>query len=73
MGNKIYRIEIWCSDDSCEEFWFDKPLSPFYDNLDEAENELKKYDGLTGRELEIKCEVCSVRKNKPRICEYELL
>jgi hypothetical protein len=70
---KIYRIEIWCSDDSCTEFWFDKPLSDFYTDKKVAENELKKYDGLNSDELASKCDVLYVGINKPNIVEYDLL
>ena len=54
MG-KIYQIRIWCSDDSCEEFWFDKELSDYFYNFEDAEAELKKYDGKTREELEAMC------------------
>ena len=71
MGKKIYQIRIWCSDDSCEEFWFDKELSGYFYNFEDAENELKKYDGKTREELEKMCDVVSVRSNVPRIDEFE--
>ena len=32
VKTKIYQIRIWCCDDGCSEFWFDKELSPFYLN-----------------------------------------
>ena len=70
MG-KIYQIRLWCSDDSCEEFWFDKELSGYFYNFEDAENELKKYDGKTREELEAMCDVVSVRSNVPRIDEFE--
>lgn len=67
MMDKIYQIRLWCSDDSCEEFWFDKELSDFFYNLEDAENELKKYEGKTRDEIEKMCDVVSVRSNRPRI------
>lgn len=67
MMDKIYQIRLWCSDDSCEEFWFDKELSDFFYNLEDAENELKKYEGKTISEIEKMCDVVSVRSNRPRI------
>lgn len=72
MG-KIYQIRIWCSDDSCEEFWFDKELSDYFYNFEDAEAELKKYDGKTREELEAMCDVVSVRSNVPRIDEFETI
>lgn len=69
---KIYQIRLWCSDDSCEEFWFDKELSGYFSNLEDAETELKKYEGKTSKELERMCDVVSVRSNVPRIDEFEL-
>jgi hypothetical protein len=70
---KIYQIRLWCSDDSCEEFWFDKELSEYFSNLEDAETELKKYEGKTRKELEAMCDVVSVRSNVPRIDEFELI
>lgn len=72
MG-KIYQIRLWCSDDSCEEFWFDKELSDYFYNFKDAEAELKKYDGKTRKELEAMCDVVSVRSNVPRIDEFETI
>ena len=40
--DKIYQIRLWCSDDGCEEFWFDKELSNYFYNLKDAEEELKR-------------------------------
>lgn len=65
--DKIYQVRLWCSDDGCEEFWFDKELSDFFYNLEAAENELKKYEGKTREEIEKMCDVVSVRSNRPRI------
>ena len=73
MGRKIYQIRLWCSDDSCEEFWFDKELSGHFYNIEDAEAELKKYDGKTREELEEMCDVISVRNNVPRIDEFEII
>ena len=70
---KIYRIEIWCSDDSCQEFWFDKHLSDFYLNIDDAQKELSKYANMTERQLERACDVINVSVNKPRIVEYNVI
>ena len=69
--NKIYQIRLWCSDDSCEEFWFDKELSDYFYNFEDAEAELKKYEGRTREELEAMCDVVSVRSNVPRIAEFK--
>lgn len=63
----LYQIRLWCSDDNCEEFWFDKELSDIYTNLEEAQKELAKYDGMTASQIEHACEVVSVRNNRPRI------
>ena len=71
---KIYRIEIWASEDSCEESWYAHELSDFFLDKEKAEAELAKYDGLTRRELEDKFDTfVSVRDNKPYIAEYELV
>lgn len=72
MG-KIYQIRLWCSDDSCEEFWFDKELSDYFYNLEDAEAELKKYEGKTREELEAMCDVVSVRSNVPRIDVFKTI
>lgn len=71
MG-KIYQVRLWCSDDSCEEFWFDKELSDFFYNLEDAEKELKKYEGKTREEIEKICDVVSVRSNRPRIETFKI-
>lgn len=68
----VYQIRIWCCDDSCSEFWFDKELSDLYEDRDEAEKELGKYLGMSQAELEKKCEVCCVSENRPRIVELIL-
>ena len=70
--NKIYQIRLWCSDDSCEEFWFDKELSDYFYNLEDAELELKKYETKTKEEIEKMCDVISVRSNKPRIETFNI-
>lgn len=71
--NNVYQICIWCSDDNCEEFWFEKPLSPIYHSKEIAEIELAKYDNKTSRELEKMCDVISVRNNKPYINTIEVI
>ena len=63
----IYQIRIWCSDDNCAEFWYEKELSDYYANRDDAEKELSKYDNLTPSQLERKCNVICVGENKPYI------
>ena len=70
--NKIYQIRLWCSDDSYEEFWFDKELSDYFYNLEDAELELKKYETKTREEIEKMCDVISVRSNKPRIETFNI-
>lgn len=70
--SKIYQIRLWCSDDSCEEFWFDKELSDYFYNLEDAELELKKYETKTREEIEKMCDVISVRSNKPRIETFNI-
>ena len=71
--NKIYQIRLWCSDDSCEEFWFDKELSDYFYNLEDAEKKLKEYEGKTSNEIEAMCDVISIRMNRPRIVELKLI
>lgn len=68
----VYQIRIWCCDDSCGEFWFDKELSNLYEDRNEAEKELGKYLGMSQSELEKRCEVCCVSENRPRIVELIL-
>ena len=63
----IYQIRIWCSNDNCTEFWYDKELSDYYANRDDAEKELSKYNNLTPSQLEKKCKVICVGENKPYI------
>ena len=70
--NNLYQICIWCSDDTCEEFWYEKPLSPIYHSKEIAEIELTKYDNKTSEELAEMCEVCSVGGNKPYINTIEI-
>lgn len=69
----IFQIRIWCSDDSCSEFWFDKELSNYYANPLDAKKELSKYEGKSKSELERICEVMDVGSNKPRIVELMLI
>ena len=66
-NKEVYQIRLWCSEDNCEEFWFDKELSGIFFNKDDAEKELAKYEGMSIREIEKVCEVVSVRGNRPRI------
>ena len=70
--NKIYQIRLWCSDDSCEEFWFDKELSDYFYNLEDAQKELSKYDNMSTRDIERECDVVSVRSNRPRIEAFNI-
>ena len=63
----IYQIRIWCSDDNCTEFQYEKELSDYYVNRDDAEKELSRYDGLTPSQLARKCKVICVGENKPYI------
>lgn len=70
---KIYRIEICCSDDSCTEFWFNKPISDFYLDRKKAEAELAKYKNYNSRQLEILADVIYVGDNKPYIEEYNVI
>ena len=70
--NKIYQIRLWCSDDSCEEFWFDKELSDYFYNLKDAELELKKYETKTREEIEKMCGVISIGSNKPRVETFNI-
>lgn len=66
-NKEVYQIRLWCSEDNCEEFWFDKELSGIFFNKEDAEKELAKYEGMSIREIEKVCEVVSVRGNRPRI------
>lgn len=70
---KIYQIRIWCCDDGCCEFWFDKELSPFYLNREDAEKVLKKYENKTSSQLAKMCDVLYVGVNKPIIQEFDLI
>lgn len=69
----IFQIRIWCSDDSCEEFWFDKELSYYYENPLEAKKELSKYEGKSQSEIERMCNVSNIGSNRPRIVELMLI
>lgn len=73
MNSKIYQIRLWCSDDSCEEFWFDKELSDYFYDLEKAQEELKKYDGKSRDEIEKMCDVISIRSNRPRIETFNII
>ena len=52
--DKIYQIRLWCSGDGWGKFWFYKELSDFFYNLEDAEKELKKYEGKTREQIK-KC------------------
>lgn len=73
VKTKIYQIRIWCCDDGCSEFWFDKELSPFYLNRVDAEKALKKYENKTSSQLAKMCDVLYVGVNKPIIQEFDLI
>lgn len=70
---EFYQIKIWCSDDSCEEFWFYKDLSPVYSDIKEAEKFLSQYEGKTGLEIGKMCDVVSVGSNRPQIHTIEVI
>ena len=72
MIREIYRVEICASDDNCEEYWRLFPISDFYANKEDAENERDKYSNFSSRELENLANVCSVRNNKPQVVEYNI-
>ena len=63
----IYQIRIQCSNDNRTEFWYEKELSDYYVNRDDAEKELSKYNNLTPSQLERKCKVICVGVNRPYI------
>lgn len=73
QATNIYQIRLWCSDDSCEEFWFDKELSDYFFSLEDAQNELKKYKDKTQKEIEDMCDVISIRSNRPRIEMFNII
>ncbi|MBR4886836.1 MAG: hypothetical protein IKU16_09495 [Muribaculaceae bacterium] len=64
---EFYQVRLWCSDDSCEEFWSYKDLSPVYSDIKDAETFLSQYEGKTSSEIEKMCDVVSVRNNRPQI------
>lgn len=64
---EFYQVRLWCSDDSCEEFWFYKDLSTVYSDIKDAEEFLSQYEGKTSSEIEKICDVISVRSNRPQI------
>ena len=66
-NKEVYQIRLWCSDDCCEEFWFDKEISGIFFIKEDAEKELAKYKDMSSREIEKVCDVVSVRENRPRI------
>lgn len=72
MIRKIYRIEIWASDDNCEEYWRYFPISDFYTNKEDAEKRRDTYSNFSNRELEKLADVCSVRNHKPQVIEYNI-
>ena len=63
----FYQVRLWCSDDSCEEFWSYKDLSPVYSDIKDAEEFLSRYEGKTASEIEKMCDIVSVRGNRPQI------
>lgn len=69
---EFYQVRLWCSDDSCEEFWSYKDLSPVYSDIKEAEKFLSQYEGRTASEIEKMCDVVSVRGNRPKIYIIEV-
>ena len=73
MNRKIYRVEIWASDDNCEEYWRYFPISDFYTNKEDAERKRDERSNLSSRELENLADVCSVRDHKPQVIEYTLI
>lgn len=48
----IYRAEIWCSFDSCTEFWESCPLGDFHTTEEGARQDIKHLEGLKGEQLE---------------------
>ena len=70
---KIYQIRVWCCDDGCQEFWFDKELSDFCLNKEMLEKKLNKYKDKTSEQLAKMCDVVAVGVNKPRIVEFYLI
>lgn len=69
---EFYQVRLWCSDDSCEEFWFYKDLSPVYSNIKDAEEFLSQYKDKTSSEIEKMCDIVSVRSNRPNIYIIEV-
>lgn len=70
---KIYRIEVWGSDDSCTEYWGSYPISDFYIDKEKAERKLKRLKKLTKKQLKDLADVVSVGTEKPYIEEYDLI
>jgi hypothetical protein len=68
----VYQIRVWCCEDSCGEFWFDKELSDLYEDQRDAEKELEKYLGMSESELEKERGVACVSKEGPKIVELIL-
>lgn len=48
----IYRAEIWCSFDSCTEFWESCPLGDFHTTREGAERDIEPLRGLKRDKLE---------------------
>lgn len=70
---KIYRIEVWASDDSCTEYWGNYPVSDFYLNKEKAERKLKRLKKLTKKQLEDLANVVCIGTEKPYIQDYDLI
>ena len=68
----VYQIRVWCCEDLCMEFWFDKELSDLYEDRRDAEKELEKYLGMSESELEKECGAACVSKEGPKIVELIL-
>lgn len=70
---KIYRVEVWASDDSCIEYWNSYPISDFYLNKEKAERELERLKKLTREELEDLADVRYVGDTGAYLEEYDLI
>lgn len=70
---KIYRIEVWGSDDSCAEYWNSYPISNFYLSREKAEKRLARLKKLTKKELVKLANIVSIGTEKPYIEEYDLI
>ena len=69
---KIYRIEVWASDNSCTEYWNSYPVLDFYIDKEKAERKLNRLNKLTREELEELANVIYVG-NGPYIQDYDLI